>query len=402
MDTTLLNALVLAFAGGVLLNFMPCVFPILSLKIISVVRQKSAGDNRILQDCVFYTVGVLATMLVLTGVLFIFRTTGNLLGWGFQLQSPLLVTLLLYVTFLLGLSFSGYYEITFGISILGRAGSQNLESFLTGVLSTLIGTPCAAPFMVSAVSFSLLQPGLHSVFIFQFMGLGMVFPYLAFSCIPGAIMLLPKPGKWMEYLKQLLAFPMYLTAAWLLHVLVSQKGIAALFPTICSIIAIAFLTWIIKNVVKSGSTLRDTAALCFTIIFVVTSAMYISKLEVAEDTPIHKGFVAFSEDSLQDLLDKGETVFVAVGAEWCLTCKTNELIINSEAIQRIFHTHGIKQMKADWTNMDSGIAQYLHSMGSSSVPFYVLYVHGKPTTEPIPQIFSEAKLTDFLLRNLTD
>ena len=397
MDIALLNALILAFAGGVVLNFMPCVFPILSLKVISLARQKASGKNRVLHDCLFYTGGVLSSMLLLSGVLLLFRTTGSLLGWGFQLQSPVVVAALVYVTFLIGLSLSGWYELPSSIPMLGPKGSRNAESFLSGVFSSLIGTPCAAPFMVSAISFSVLQPGLQSILIFVFMGLGIAFPYVALSCIPGITALMPKPGPWMDRLKQFLAFPMYLTAAWLLHVLVSQQGLPSLFPVVSTIVLLTFFIWVSKFVFRSETI--SGVVVVLTIVLIAGLAFYVGGLRESTIKVKDSLIMEFSTKKLRGLLEGNKTVFVAVGAEWCLTCKSNELVINSEKIQNILHSKGVVYMKADWTNMDEEISLYLSSMGSFSIPFYALYVEGK-LAEPIPQMFSEGKLFEILERQL--
>ncbi|MFV9838755.1 MAG: protein-disulfide reductase DsbD family protein [Aaplasma endosymbiont of Hyalomma asiaticum] len=398
MNITFLNALVFAFVGGIFLNFMPCVFPVLSLKIISLARQKSAGKNKVLQDCAFYTAGILSSMLILASALLLFRATGSLLGWGFQLQSPVVVSALVYITLLIGLSLSGWYELPSTMPLLGPRGSQNVESFLSGVFSSLIGTPCAAPFMVSAVSFSVLQPGLQSIFIFMFMGLGIAFPYVVFSFIPGTMALMPKPGLWMDRLKQFLAFPMYLTTAWLLHVFVSQQGLSSLFPIACSVVLLTFFVWVLKLVSKGKMT--GAAFMVLMPVLITALALYAGSLRGGERHNItnNESDSTFSREKLQELLNRNETVLVAVGAEWCLTCKANELVIESEKIQRVLNSKHVLYMKADWTNMDEEISQYLNSMGSGSVPFYALYVKGKLVAEPMPQMLSEGKLYEILER----
>lgn len=402
MNTELLNVFLLAFVGGAILNFMPCVFPILSLKVMSLVRQRAEGKEGVVQDCLFYASGVLLSMLCLTGALLLLRATGSFLGWGYQLQSPVLVTALLYITFLMGLSFSGWFEVHSGAFFGANVrGGRYLESFLAGVLSTVIGTPCAAPFMVSAVSAALLQPGWYSLFVFQFMGLGIVFPYLVFALVPGAVSMLPKPGKWTEYLKQFLAFPMYLTAAWLLHVLVSQKGVAVLFPVLCSVVVLVLLIWFLKCVAGSWK-ISQGVAFSLTLALLVCSSIYVGK-SVTEGTYGGTDLVdlQFSRTKLQQLLDARENVFVAVGAEWCLLCKTNEVSIDSEKVRRVFRAYKVKYVQASWTRMDPEVTEYLRSVGYGSVPCYVLYVKGKKVEERLPtQLLSDERLVSFLVRNL--
>ena len=396
MNITFLNALAFAFVGGIFLNFMPCVFPILSLKIISLSKQKASGKNRVIQDCMFYAAGILSSMLILASVLLLLRATGSLLGWGFQLQSPVVVSALVYITFLIGLSLSGWYDLPSTVPMLGAKGSQNVESFLSGVFSSLIGTPCAAPFMVSAISFSVLQPGLQSILIFMFMGLGIAFPYVVFSFIPGTMALMPKPGPWMDRLKQFLAFPMYLTTVWLLHVFVSQQGLSSLFPIACSMVLLTFFVWVSKLVFKGG--MAGTASVVLMPVLITALALYVGGSRGSEHYKVTHESIStpFSMEKLQELLNRNETVLVAVGAEWCLTCKANELVIKSEKIQEALRSKHVLYMKADWTNMDEEVSQYLNSMGSGSVPFYALYVKGKLAAEPMPQILSEGKLYEIL------
>lgn len=402
MNTELLNVFALAFVGGAILNFMPCVFPILSLKVMSLARQKAEDKEGVLQDCLCYAGGVLLSMLCLTGTLLLLRATGSFLGWGYQLQSPILVTALLYVTFLMGLSFSGWYEVHSGAFFgIGTRGARYVESFLAGVLSTVIGTPCAAPFMVSAVSAALLQPGWYSVFVFQFMGLGIVFPYLLFALVPGAVSLLPKPGKWTEYLKQFLAFPMYLTSVWLLHVLVSQKGVAVLFPALCSVVVLVLVVWLLKSIAGCWRISHGVVFL-LTMFMLVLSSLYIGRggTDVAVNATASVD-AQFSVAKLQRMLDAGENVFVSVGAEWCLLCKTNEVFIDSARVREVLRAYKVRHVQASWTKMDPEVTDYLKSVGYGSVPCYVLYVKGKRVEEKLPtQLLSDEKLVSFLMKHL--
>ncbi|MEH0831105.1 protein-disulfide reductase DsbD family protein [Anaplasma bovis] len=399
MDYAFLNALFLAFVGGIILNCMPCVFPILSLKVLSILKQKNSTRVPAILDGLSYAAGVCISMFLLSVILLLLRATGNSLGWGFHMQSPALVSIMMHITFLIGLSFSGIFDIPAGISGMNSTfGSRNMGSFFAGSLSTLIGTPCAAPFMVSAISFALLQPWLCAIFIFQAMSIGIAFPYLIFSCIPKAANFLPKPGMWMEILKQFLAFPMYITSAWLLHILAAQQGYSVVFPAVCSLIVLVMLIVGMKfvpNETKFAKIVFVTAVCSISI----ASSLYVGKFHAANSQRVD--VIAFSQDKLQELLDRKENVFVAVGAEWCLTCKTNEVVISSGSIQNIFSAHNVIYMKADWTSMDEKIANYLSSFGSTSIPFYVLYVKGTPLGKDlIPQIFTADKLAEILERSL--
>ena len=402
MDYAFLNALFLAFVGGIILNCMPCVFPILSLKVLSILKQKNNARVPAILDGLSYTAGVCFSMFLLSVILLLLRATGNSLGWGFHMQSPALVSIMMHITFLIGLSFSGILDIPAVIPMMNSTfGSRNMGSFFAGSLSTLIGTPCAAPFMVSAISFALLQPWLCAILIFQAMSLGIAFPYLVFSCIPQAANFLPKPGRWMEILKQFLAFPMYITSAWLLHILAAQQGHNVVFTAICSLIFLVMLIVGMKFV--SNETKIAKIVLVGAICSVsIASSLYMEKFHTSQATSRQVDVIAFSQNTLQELLDRKENVFVAVGAEWCLTCKTNEVAISSSTVQNVLSAHNVIYMKADWTSMDEKIANYLSSFGSASIPFYVLYVKGTPLGKDlIPQIFSADKLAEILEKSLS-
>ncbi|MCU7611277.1 protein-disulfide reductase DsbD family protein [Anaplasma capra] len=399
MEYTSFGVFGLAFVGGLLLNLMPCVFPILSLKVLSIMRQGSESRWGAAMDGISYTAGVAFSMLFLSVALIMLRSAGHFLSWGFQMQSPAVVIALLHITFLLGLSFSGLLDVPFSVPFVSKTiGARNVGSFFAGVLSALVGTPCSAPFMVSAVSFALVQPGLRSIAIFQVMGLGMAFPYLILSCSPGLSRLLPKPGQWMEYLKQFLAFPMYATAAWLLHVLVSQKGVHVLLPTVLSVIVISLGVWF-WGIVSSMRISLSKAVAVFLPLFVVGSSMYITRFYGHDHVYSKLEKVKFSEAQLAMLLEQGKTVFLAIGAEWCLTCKVNEKIIESASVRNFMHAHDIVYMKADFTSADSSIAEYLGARGDGGIPFYELYVKGR-SVGPMPQIFSEKTLIEILGKNL--
>ena len=398
MEHTFLNILALAFVGGLVLNLMPCVFPILSLKVLSIVQKSSKSRWDTAVDGVYYTAGVMVSMLLLSLVLILLRSAGHFLGWGFQMQSPALVIGLLHITFLVGTSFSGFLDLSIRVPFVSAVAAHNAGSFFTGVLSALIGTPCSAPFMVSAVSFALLQPGLRSVAIFQVMGLGMALPYLVISCSPGLTRILPKPGQWMDYLKQFLAFPMYATSAWLLHVLVSQKGTYVLLPTVLSVVAVSLGIWFLR--VMSSVKMQASRALAVLLpLFIVGSAVYVGRFSGHDHAYGELAKVEFSEAKLARLLKKGKTVFLAVGAEWCLTCKVNEKVLESASVQSFLCAHDVIYMKADWTNMDNTVAEYLNEHGGGGVPFYELYVKGK-SVGPMPQIFSERTLIEILSKHL--
>ncbi|QXK91631.1 thioredoxin family protein [Neoehrlichia mikurensis] len=388
-----LNVIICAFIGGVILNCMPCVFPILSLKIMSLI-QGSADKNNYKVNSIMYAAGIMFSMFILSAALLILRHTGSLIGWGFQMQSSTFIIILMYITFLVGLFFAGFLNITFPSFVNYNFQSDMLGNFLSGILSTFIATPCTAPFMVSAVSFAIMHPGIYSIIIFQVIGLGIAFPYLLISFFPRLLFFLPKPGRWMQILKEFLSFPMYMSSIWLLYVLVKQKGIIFLFPALSGVVLIIAGIWFIKFI--NNKNLKFILSLCI-LLTIMFSFYYTNKIHHIVDFNGQNTIknVEFSQEKLNDLLQHGKSIFLSIGAEWCLTCKLNEQILESRNIQELFLRKKIIYMKADWTNENDDIATYLDKMKQSSIPFYVLYINGIKV-QILPQILSNKILKEAL------
>ncbi|KJV69465.1 protein-disulfide reductase DsbD family protein [Candidatus Neoehrlichia procyonis] len=377
-----------AFIGGIILNCMPCVFPILSLKIMSLVQGGTCKNGYRINGIV-YAAGIMSSMFVLSIILLILRHTGSLIGWGFQMQSSVFIVILMYITFLVGLFFSGFLNIVLPGFVGYNVQSGMLGNFLSGILSTFIATPCTAPFMVSAVSFAIMYPSIYSIIIFQAIGLGIAFPYLLISFFPKLLFFIPRPGKWMEILKEFLSFPMYISAIWLLYILVKQKGIVFLFPALCGVVLIIAGIWALKFIDKGCFKFL----LPLSIVLVIVLSFYYTNKVFYVATASRS--IEFSQEKLNVLLNKGKSVFLAIGAEWCLTCKLNEQVLESKDIQELLSKKRIIYMKADWTNKDNDIAAYLDKMKQSSIPFYILYVNGNKV-KILPQLLSSKILKDTL------
>ena len=403
---TLLYAVISALIAGVLLNFMPCVFPVLSIKILHLTEQKAETPRRVRLHGVAYALGILACFTILAGVLHGLRAGGAEIGWGFQLQSPLMVATLAFILFALGLSLSGI--LTIGAS-LTRVGDSSLlqrgglsGSFFAGVLATVVATPCTAPFMGASIGFALVQPFVVGLAVFLALGLGLALPFLVLAFVPGLQRLLPRPGRWMETLKQLLAFPLYATVAWLIWVLSFQVGAAGLLAALAALVLIAFGAWTYGlsqgrgNV--SGRALQGMAAV--SVAGVVALAIVTDLNQPAgmnmEAASSKAGSEAFSQQKLDMLLASGQPVFVNMTAAWCITCLVNErTALSTDAVREVFAGKRIAYLKGDWTNRNPEITRLLEKFGRSGVPLYVLYRGGR---EPVvlPQILTQSLVLDAL------
>lgn len=379
-----ITALLFAFLGGIILNAMPCVFPILSLKALSVAKYSDQSNARVRLQGVAYTAGILAAFAAIVVPLIALQQAGESVGWGFQLQSPAFVGAMILIIFAVGLSLSGMFHMPSGFSGAGPKAPHSLRgSFLTGVLATLVATPCTGPFMAPALGFALAQPAGEAFIIFQALGLGLAFPYLLISFVPATRALLPKPGIWMERLKEFLAFPMYATAAWLLWVLVQQTGANGMFWVVAAAIMLALALWSLKLRSSGWKTL-------FWILAIVMSVLALVKQDSA---PPMKA-MEFSTQQIETLRVQNKPVFVYATAAWCVTCKINENVaLNTQSVQAYFAQENIEVIMADWTNKGPIIADYLQSFGRSGVPLYVFYPAGK---EPVllPQLLTPSVVID--------
>lgn len=391
---TIWLAIGLAFLGGLILNLMPCVFPVLTLKVFGLVKAGTVSPRAMKIDGLAYTLGILMTFIFVALLLLTFREAGEQVGWGFQLQSPYFVTVLGLLLLVVTLNFAGLFEFRLPFSVsTGPAANGPLGSFYTGMLATVVATPCTAPFMAPALGFALTLSTFEALWVFISLGLGLAAPYLLVSFIPRIQKLFPKPGPWMETLKKILAVPLLLTVGWLVWVLYTQVGIngVGLFIAYAALTTGLLLAW-----KKTAGLARTGRLVTLSSIFIGAAALIYFTLPVLEEVkekahPEGADVVVWSDAEVWNLRLQGKGVFVNYTATWCLTCLVNEkLVFNQEKFQRFLAENDIVYMEADWTNYDEEIALSLEKLGRSALPVYVFYPNGGPTNDPVllPEILT--------------
>lgn len=404
-------AIILAFIGGAVLNLMPCVFPVLSIKALSLISHANLGRAELIKQGLVYTLGVVVSFVALALVLVLLKAGGAQVGWGFQFQSPWFVFLMAYLMFAVGLNLSGVFTIGGGISGIGGelAGKPGYwGSFFTGVLATVVATPCTAPFMAAALGFALARPAPELLLIFISLGLGLAFPYLLLTSWPGLQRRLPKPGIWMEYTKQFFAFPMYAAAVWLVWVLAQQQGELAVVLVLSGFVLIALAAWIYA--ISRGASANRLRSANAGVVLVVGLA--IGLVTLLTDTPseslpgkqlasVKQHWQPYSAEKLESLLAEGKPVFLNFTAAWCISCQVNEKVALSQPeVVEAFEQQGITYLKGDWTNNDAEITRILSKFGRSGVPLYVFYPAGhagKPVE--LPQILTPASVLSHIQPN---
>lgn len=402
---SLLQAAALALAGGLVLNLMPCVLPVLSVKALGLVRHASGRRAALRAHGLAYTAGVLVSFALVAGTLLGLRAGGQQLGWGFQLQSPLFVTLLAYVMFVMALSLSGVIVVGArwtgaGQALAARTGYAG--SFFTGALATVAATPCTAPFMSAAIGYAVTQPWTSALLVFEALGLGLALPYLLLTLVPAWQRLLPAPGSWMVRLEQLLAFPLYASVAWLVWVVSQQAGPSGVAAALAGLVLIAFAGWVYQVSRTAGGRWRRLATA--SVVALGVAAIGAAALDSLVDTRAAAraaraddgAWEPFSPQRLAELRAAGTPVFLNVTAAWCLTCLVNERVaLRSAAVTDAFARKGVVRLKADWTTRDPAITRVLGSFGRNGVPLYLLYPPGA-ATEPtvLPQILTEGVVVD--------
>jgi thiol:disulfide interchange protein/DsbC/DsbD-like thiol-disulfide interchange protein len=399
-NTSLPVLMLLAILGGLILNLMPCVFPVLSIKAIGLVEQAQKHPAKVRAKGLVFAAGVISSMLCLAAVLLALRAGGEQIGWGFQLQSPLFVTLLVYLLLAVGLNLSGVFEVGGGLAGVGDGLTQGegfRASFFTGVLTTLVATPCTAPFMAFAVGAALTQPPVIALCIFAALGFGLALPYLLLSFAPWMRRALPKPGAWMDTLKQIFAFPIYASAAWLLWVLAGQTSSFGLGAALAGAILIAFAAWAYQKSKSSAAAGRAAALVTATLAVLLAIFLPVRFADVAAAASGASGAQAADEwqpyDAAQvaKLNAAGKPLLVNFTASWCLTCLVNERnAFTDSAVQETFRNKGVTLMKGDWTTRNPAITQALAAFGRAGVPLYVVYNSKPGSSEPVilPQLLT--------------
>jgi len=389
-NISLATVLLFALIGGMILNLMPCVFPILSIKVLSFTTTHQSIRSRHIHGLV-YTAGVVLSFVAIAVVMLALRAAGESIGWGFQLQSPLFVIFLVYLFFVMGLGLSGYLEIGSNLMALGQLSKSHeglMSSFMTGVLATIIASPCTAPFMGPALGFAISQPTYVALLVFACLGLGMALPFILLAWIPGLTKRLPRPGAWMDTFKQFLAFPLYITAVWLLWVAGRQTSMDVAAAVITGLVLLVMGLWLWKLSARPAGKLLAVA--------VLGAALAAPVITLSEDSEA-SDFQTYSPERLAELRASGQPVFINLTADWCITCLVNERVaLSSEKVAQLMNDQGIVYMKGDWTNNDPQITALLNKFQRSGVPLYLVYPRGSGAAQILPQILSESLIIEAL------
>jgi thiol:disulfide interchange protein DsbD len=388
----LAGTLLLAFFGGLILNLMPCVFPVLGIKILGFVHQAGADRRKVVVHGLAFTAGVLLSFWVLAGVLIALRHGGKQLGtgWGFQLQSPVFVFMLAVVMLGFALNLSGVFEL--GLAATAAGGSLQAKqgftgSFFTGVLATVVATPCSAPLVGTALGAALTLPEGEGLLVFTFMGLGLSTPYLALSAFPGAVKWLPRPGAWMETFKQFMAFPLYATTGYLVWVLSGQVGKDGLLNTVFGLTGVALAAWCYGRFAAPGSRPGRARFGLAAGLGLLAFGLWLGWPRSPASDDI--AWEPWSAERAAQLHAGGRPVYVDFTALWCPTCQANKRVVfGSAEVRRVFHDRHVATLEADWTNFDPKIAAELAKWGRVAVPFNLLWLPGQTEPKPLPSLLS--------------
>lgn len=388
-DRALWLVLVFAVLGGAILNLMPCVFPVLGLKVLSFTN---ANHGSPLKHGLVYSAGVVLSFLAVAALLIVLQQAGQAIGWGFQLQTPWFVALLACLFFVLSLNLLGLFEIggswaNIGSDLSRQSGYSG--SFFTGVLATVVASPCTAPFMGTAVGFAASQPPFIAMLVFGSIGMGLALPVLLLTLFPAGLQRLPKSGQWMISLRQFLAFPLLATAIWLIWVSGRQTGVDGMALILSAWLIIAFGLWLHGKGKKLAATVLVVAAL----------AMVITTLATPSDDTVSKSG-SFDQGEIQALREQGRNVFLDVTADWCITCIANEtLVLNTDIIRDAFTEHNVEYVIADWTRYDPAITSLLADYKRNGIPLYIYYpAELNATAIMLPQVLTKAMILELLNR----
>jgi thiol:disulfide interchange protein/DsbC/DsbD-like thiol-disulfide interchange protein len=390
-----LPALLLALLGGLILNLMPCVFPVLAIKVMGFTQHAQLGSrsggaswggkSQLAATGVAYTVGVVLSFVALGGLMLALRAGGEALGWGFQLQSPWVVASLAALFTLIGLNLMGVFEFANVLpSRLATLQAQNpqIDAFLSGVLAVAIASPCTAPFMGASLGFALGLPAWQALAVFAVLGIGMALPYLAASLIPAVANWLPRPGAWMDVFKKVMAFPVFATVAWLVWVLGQQTGIDGAGALLLLLIGLSMLVWSL-SLRGRARTIVATLSVAALAIFYWATGQYVTQSlpEGTATAQLASGWQAWEPGKVDQVLAKGQPVFVDFTAAWCVTCQLNKKTTLGQAdVLADFAAKKVQLLRADWTRRDPAITAALAALGRQGVPVYVLY---KPGSAPV-------------------
>ncbi|MGZ3489308.1 MAG: protein-disulfide reductase DsbD family protein, partial [Isosphaeraceae bacterium] len=400
--TGLLQAVALAFLGGLILNLMPCVFPVLFIKGLSLVQSGGEERHKLRTHGFVYTLGILISFWLLVSVLLGLRSAGSHLGWGFQFQSPIFLSLMAGLLFFLGLSLAGQFEI--GLTLTSAGGTLAAKqgytgSFFTGVLAVIVATPCTAPFMGVALGYALSQTAIVTFAVFTALALGLAAPYLALTLQPAWTRILPRPGVWMEVLKQAVSVPIFGTVIWLAWVIANAYGAAMLAALLAGFLLLAIAGWFLGRwPAKGWSTLIAGVILLIVVAIAIVAP---KQLAIASEGPSSAtnshGWQPWLAEAVTRFQSQGRPVFVDFTASWCLSCQVNERVaFGSPEVQKAFADANVVLMRADWTRYDDDITRTLNSFGRSGVPTYALYVPGETQPRLLPEVLTPGIVTNAL------
>ena len=393
-----LQAIIFAFLGGLILNLMPCVFPIISLKILSFISMSEQSKSKIRNHALVFCAGVLVSFLIIGITLISLKQAGNFLGWGFQLQSPIIVSFLSILMFLIGIILLMDVDIGSSLTRLGSIGSSNLQgSFLTGVLAVIVASPCTAPFMGAALGYALIQPSGETIPIFLSLGTGFAFPYLFLSIFPSLVDRMPRPGSWMVTLKEFFAFPMFATSLWLIWVYSFQTDLDAVVSLLIVLLIISLFFWLafkFKNILIRA--ILFLMVIFIIIIHSITINSYDTNGSIKNSSLVSDNINWYSD--IENIYqEEDQAYFINYTAAWCITCQANDKIaLSKPKIKQYFKENNIKYVVADWTNKDREILKSLEKYQRNGVP---LYIYWKPSMQKpliLPSILTEQLLLDNL------
>ncbi len=397
-------ALLMALLGGIILNLMPCVFPVLSIKALAILKHAHETPWQTRLQGIAYTAGILASFAVLAALLLAAKAAGAEVGWGFQFQSPAFVLAVAYLMFAVGLNLSGVFSFGHSLAGLGSAladRSGYAGSFFTGALAAVVATPCTAPLMGAALGYAIAQPPAVLVAVCLSLGLGLALPFMLLSLSPALRLFLPKPGAWMENFKQFLAFPMYASAVWLVWVLAQQTNADTVLVALGGMVLIALAAWLYDRTRRQRAWIRHGAAALAGLAALLVAVGGVRSVEPAPaQTAAAKTeqiWEAYSPARLQALRDEGRPVFLNFTAAWCITCLVNErVVLSTEVVKNGFKQSRVVYLKGDWTNRDRDIGDKLAEFARSGVPLYVVYPAGDGAPRVLPQILTPETVLEAL------
>jgi thiol:disulfide interchange protein DsbD len=396
----LARAAALAFLGGLLLNLMPCVFPVLFLKGLSLVNSGAEERHTLRAHGFVYAAGILASFWALVAALLALRAAGASLGWGFQFQSPVFLSLMAGLLFFLGLSLAGQFEI--GLTLTGAGGGLAAKqgyagSFFTGVLAVVVATPCTAPFMGAALGYALAQPAAVTFAVFTALALGLAAPYVALTLQPAWTRLLPRPGVWMEILRQAISVPIFITVIWLAWVLAGAYGAESLAMLLASLLLVAIAGWFLGRwPAKRWATIVAAAFVLAAIgLDAYAAKNMVAAPQTASSAATSGAWEPWSADAVARYQAQGRPVFVDFTAGWCLSCQVNERVaLTQPSVQAAFKNANVALLKADWTRHDEAITQALAALDRSGVPAYALYIPGETSPRLLPEVLTPGVVID--------